>query len=83
MPQSSEEIMDWDEDESDEEEVGEEDEDTIPCPHCHRAIYEDSVRCPYCELYISEEDSQPSRKSWWIILGAILCLAAMGLLLIP
>jgi uncharacterized paraquat-inducible protein A len=73
--------MDWD-DEEDEESINGDDEDTIPCPHCHRVIYEDSVRCPYCEQYISEEESQPSYKSWWIILGAILCLVAMGLLLI-
>jgi hypothetical protein len=47
---------------------------TIQCPHCRRYIHEDSQRCPYCEHYISEEDAPPSRKSWWIILGTLLCL---------
>jgi hypothetical protein len=52
----------------------EDDEPTIPCPYCHKEIHEDSQRCPYCEQYISREDSPPSRKPWWIILGALACL---------
>jgi hypothetical protein len=52
----------------------EDDEPTIPCPHCRREIHEDSQRCPYCELYISKEDAPPDRKPWWIIIGVIVCL---------
>jgi hypothetical protein len=48
-------------------------EPTIPCPYCRRAIHEDSERCPYCERYISREDA-PARKPWWIILGVVACL---------
>jgi hypothetical protein len=44
----------------------------IPCPHCGRSIYEESQRCPYCENYISEEDTIPARKPWWIIVGVSL-----------
>lgn len=53
--------------------LGEEDEDepTIPCPYCGQHIHEESQRCPHCENYISDEDTPPSRKSWWIILGAL------------
>lgn len=52
--------------------------DTVPCPYCKRDIYDDAERCPYCENYISEEDtSPPSRKPWWLILGAIACLYAV------
>ena len=52
-----------------------EDEDTtVPCPHCRRPIYEDSPRCPHCGNYISEEDTVPGRKPWWIILEVSLAL---------
>ena len=59
---------DWDEEwgESDEEE-------TVPCPYCGRAIYEESQRCPNCEQYISREDAPPTRRPWWIIAGTVLC----------
>jgi hypothetical protein len=49
-------------------------EPTIPCPHCRREILEDSERCPYCETYISKEDAPPARKPWWIIVGVAACL---------
>jgi hypothetical protein len=50
------------------------DEPTIPCPHCRREIHEDAQRCPYCEQYVSEEDAPPTRKPWWIVIGAVVCL---------
>jgi len=57
---------DWEEDDE---------EPTIPCPHCRRQIHEDSQRCPFCENYISEEDAVvPARKPWWIIIGTMLVL---------
>jgi len=60
---------DWDEDPDEEA--------TIPCPHCGKQIHEESQRCPYCENYLSREDAPPSRKPWWMILGAIACLYAV------
>jgi len=50
---------------------------TVPCPYCKREIYEGAERCPYCEQYISEEDSPPSRKPWWLLVGVLLCLYAV------
>jgi hypothetical protein len=50
------------------------DESTVPCPHCKREIHEDSQRCPYCEHYISKEDSPAGRRPWWIVVGVIVCL---------
>jgi hypothetical protein len=68
----------WDEDEDWEDDVdeppGDVDDSTIPCPYCERPVHEDSVRCPHCERFISEEDVQPTRKPWWIIVGALLAL---------
>lgn len=70
------------EDWSDEEEADDDGDATVPCPYCRREIYEDSVRCPYCERYLSDEDAPPNRKPWWIIVGALLCLAVVGLWLL-
>ncbi len=54
-----------------------EDEPTVPCPHCGAEIHEDSQQCPRCGEYISEEDSPPSKKPLWISIGALLCLYAI------
>jgi hypothetical protein len=56
-----------------------EDEPTIPCPHCRREVLEDAERCPYCEHYLSKEDAPPARKPWWIIMGVIACLCVVYL----
>jgi hypothetical protein len=54
-----------------------ENEPTIPCPCCRGEIFEDSPRCPHCGRYISADDSPSTRKPWWIIVGVLLCLAAI------
>ena len=69
--------QEWDDDDSDLDEeasTGDTEESTIPCPYCKKQIHEDSPRCPHCENYISEEDAPLSRKPWWIIGGALVCL---------
>ncbi len=53
----------------------EEDDDTIPCPHCHQSIYEGAEQCPHCGKYISEEDAPSPAKPLWIIVGGLICLA--------
>ena len=55
---------------------GDDDEEpTIPCPHCRRGIHEESQRCPYCGNYISGEDAPPRRKPWWrVLIGALLVM---------
>jgi len=80
---------DWEQDWDDDEYIPDEDEEfipddsdnraIIPCPHCQEPIHEESERCPHCGQYISEEDAPISRKPWWIVLGAILCLFAVYL----
>ena len=69
----------WDEDDLDADDWDDQDDDepTVPCPYCRREIFEDSVRCPHCGEYISEEDAPPGKKPWWIIVGALLGLAAI------
>jgi hypothetical protein len=56
-----------------------EEDDTIPCPYCGRAIYEDAPACPHCGNYISDEDAPPGQKPWWLIVGALVCLAILVL----
>src|SRR5439155_23119327 len=46
----------------------------ISCPQCRAFIYEDSEKCPACGEYLSLEDA-PSRKPWWFVVGALICLA--------
>ena len=64
---------DWD-DAQDSLDEAPDDEPTIPCHYCKKQIHEDSPQCPYCGQYLSEEDTPPPRKPWWIIVGALLCL---------
>jgi len=66
---------DWDDAEDEVDEPPDEDENTIPCPHCGRPIYDEAERCSYCENYISKEDSRPTPKKWWILVGLAVCLA--------
>jgi predicted nucleic acid-binding Zn-ribbon protein len=60
----------------------EDDDNTIDCPHCGRAIYDDSVQCPHCGNYLSEEDSPTEKRPLWIVIGFILAILASLLLLI-
>jgi hypothetical protein len=76
MPQPFHQNDDWDEENGWGDDASEE-EPTDPCPYCQRLIPEDAPRCPYCEQYISQEDAPPGRKPWWIILGALACLAVV------
>jgi hypothetical protein len=69
----------WDEDEAGSQDLGEQGDDTIPCPYCRRAIHEDSQRCPYCENYLSAEDAPPGPKPWWFVIGVLVCLVIVFL----
>jgi uncharacterized paraquat-inducible protein A len=71
----------WEDNPDDDEYIpdDESDEATTPCPYCQEPIHEETERCPHCGHYVSEEDAPPSRKPWWIVLGAILCLFAVYL----
>jgi hypothetical protein len=87
MPRWAESEPDWDDGyESDQDEDyledDEDDEPTIPCPHCRREIHEDAPRCPYCERYISREDA-PARKPWWLVLGVGACLYVVYRWIVP
>ena len=77
MPHPIHDDDDWDKEEGWGDDASEEEEPTEPCPYCRRLIPEDTPRCPYCEMYISQEDAPPVRKPWWIILGALACLAVV------
>ena len=51
----------------------EDDDLTIPCPHCREPVFEDAERCPECGHYLSREDA-PWRKPWWLVVGVVVCL---------
>ena len=59
---------------------GEDDGDeTVPCPHCLRPVYEDAERCPSCGRYLSREDrARPARRPWWVVAGVLVCLALVA-----
>ena len=60
---------DWEDDEE-----FDDDDATEPCPNCGREIYDDAEQCPHCGQYITAE-CRASPKPWWVILGAVICLA--------
>jgi hypothetical protein len=69
----------WDaDDEEGDDDSDDGDDDTIPCPYCGRQIYEDAVRCPKCERYLSDEDRTTTSKPRWVIVTAIIVLAAVA-----
>ena len=69
---------DYEADDWDDSEASEEDDDqTVPCPYCKKAIHEDAERCPHCESYISQEDAPPHGKPMWFIIGAIAALVVV------
>jgi predicted RNA-binding Zn-ribbon protein involved in translation (DUF1610 family) len=63
---------DWEDDEG--EDDLDDDKATDLCPNCGEEIYDDAEQCPHCGHYITEED-HASRKSWWVVAGAVICLA--------
>jgi len=50
------------------------DHDAVPCPFCGRSVYEFADVCPGCGNFIGGSDEPPSRRSWWMIAGLVLCL---------
>jgi predicted nucleic acid-binding Zn ribbon protein len=53
---------------------GDDDEDTVPCPACGRAIREDTPRCPHCGewLFGDTPAARRSRGWFWPVMIALL-----------
>jgi len=84
MPRQTDHEDDWDEEFDSDEDEGEldssedgDEEPTVPCPYCGREIHEESVRCTHCDIYISAEDAPTQGKPLWIVITALICLAAV------
>ena len=60
----------WDDDQ--------EDDRTVPCPHCRQPVFEDSPRCSACGNYLSDSDFRKRPSKWMTIIVVI--LIAMWLL---
>ena len=67
---------DWEDDEDEADVESEVDDDTVPCPHCRRPVYEDAERCPRCGNDLSRED-RPWHRPLWIIIGVAVCLGVV------
>jgi hypothetical protein len=67
---------DWDEG-GDDFGSDDDEEPTIPCPHCRAEIHEDAQQCPACGEYLSEEDSHRSSYPPWVIATAVIVLLAV------
>lgn len=60
--------------EDEHEDWSEDDDDlTIPCPHCREPVFDAAEQCPGCGHYLSREDA-PWRKPWWLVVGVVVCL---------
>jgi len=44
-----------------------EDNDTIACSRCGRAIYDDAPQCPYCGAYVTTDSGVWSGKPAWMV----------------
>lgn len=70
----------WHDDLDDREWPDEDDEDddqTVPCPHCREPVYEDAERCPSCGRYLTREDV-PGRRPAWLVAGVVAGLAIVA-----
>jgi len=49
------------------------DDDTVSCPGCGAEVLVEVGKCPVCGYYLMEDDlqenSQPSKPLWWILLA--------------
>jgi hypothetical protein len=64
----------------DAEDVGDEDDPTVPCPYCGKRIHEETEICHHCGSFISEEDV-PAGGSWMTIgLVVVLCILLAGVI---
>ena len=63
---------DWENDDGADDD---EEDNTVPCPHCQNEVYDGAEQCPHCGQYISEEDKPHEKKPGWIVLAGAICLA--------
>jgi len=70
---------DWDEDPiypDDDEET------TMPCPHCRAEIFDDLDVCPQCGMaIIHSRNPWQGKPAWWIVFGFLGIIAVIVLLL--
>ncbi len=70
---------DWDDDDLPDGVYHDEDEPTVPCPHCRAEVLEDAQYCGKCENYISKEDApREPRSRFWVVMMLFALLAALA-----
>jgi hypothetical protein len=65
----------YDADDPDDEDAG----DTVTCPHCRREISDMAEQCPRCGQYLSEEENPSPTFPRWVVVTALLLLAAIAM----
>ena len=76
MPKRRRDDEDLDDEEYPQPDEDDDGDDTVPCPHCRKPVYEDAELCPHCGNYLSREDS-PGRPPVWLLVGVLACLAVV------
>ncbi len=59
------------------------DDQTVPCPFCRRAMWEDAEQCPHCGKYVGGEDTPAPRRPWWVIVTVIILIVIFLRTLLP
>jgi endogenous inhibitor of DNA gyrase (YacG/DUF329 family) len=67
---------DWP-DESDQDADDDPDAMTVPCPHCGADVFDEADVCPRCGNFIVHGEASSKRPSVWLLVGVIVCLAAV------
>ena len=60
------------------------DDPTMPCPECGRAVYDDTEQCPKCGYYLTRADrmgrsrmSRSARRRWTVVIVALVVLSML------
>ncbi|MCB9850782.1 MAG: hypothetical protein H6817_08765 [Phycisphaerales bacterium] len=64
-------------DDLDVDDLGDDENETLPCPSCGRAVYEDVDKCPYCGDWITPLSDHHTRPNWARIVGVLLVAALL------
>ena len=59
------------------DEVDDDDDGYVPCPHCGKTMLEAADYCPSCRRWITSEDMPAKKPSWWIVAVVLILIGMM------